>query len=96
MLTASLITVLSSLLLVNAQNAQIETESIEAQFENAYLVPDLISSFDPIGYLTVSFGGDAVAPGTPLTVDGAFLDSIPVFVLALECVCCWLVYQLAA
>jgi phosphatidylethanolamine-binding protein (PEBP) family uncharacterized protein len=71
MLTASLITVLSSLLLVNAQkNAQIETESIQAQFSNAYLVPDLISSFNPAGFLTVGFGGQNtdVAPGTLLAV----------------------------
>jgi hypothetical protein len=76
MLAASLITLLSSLLLVNAQNAQLETESIEEQFHNSFLVPDLISTFGPLGFLSVSFGADAATAGSPLTVDGTFLDSI--------------------
>jgi len=69
MLTASFITVLSTLLVtVHAQNAQLETESIQAQFTNAHLVPDLIPSFDPVGFLTVNFGTSDVDPGTLLQV----------------------------
>jgi hypothetical protein len=70
MLTASLIAVLSSLLLVNAQDPQIEVESIDQQFQNAYIVPDLISSFDPLAFLTVDFNGSPVSPGTLLAVAG--------------------------
>lgn len=72
MLTASLITVLSSsLLLVNAQaNPQLETARIKAEFSASYLVPDLIASFDPVGYLTVSFGGSPVTSGSLLAVAG--------------------------
>lgn len=68
MLTTSLIAVLSSLLLVNAQNPQIEVLSIEQQFHNAYLVPDLLATFNPSAYLTVNFGANSVAPGTLLAV----------------------------
>jgi hypothetical protein len=70
MLTTSLIAVLSSLLLVNAQDPQIEVESIEQQFQNAYIVPDLIASFDPLAFLTVDFNGNPVSPGTLLAVAG--------------------------
>jgi len=70
MLTTSIIAALSSLLLVNAQNPQIEVLSIEQQFHNAYLVPDLIATFNPIAYLTVNFGANSVAPGTLLAVAG--------------------------
>jgi hypothetical protein len=70
MLTASLIAVLSSLLLVNAQDPQIEVESIQQQFQNAYIVPDLIPSFDPLAFLTVDFNGSPVSAGTPLAVAG--------------------------
>lgn len=70
MLTISIIAVLSSLLLVNAQDPQIEVESIEQQFQNAYIVPDLIATFNPLGYLTVDFSGAPVSPGTLLTVAG--------------------------
>ncbi|KIM29021.1 hypothetical protein M408DRAFT_68792 [Serendipita vermifera MAFF 305830] len=69
MLTSSLITALCSLLLVNAQaNPQLETARIKAEFAASYLVPDLLASFDPVGYLTVTYGSNAVAPGSPLTV----------------------------
>jgi phosphatidylethanolamine-binding protein len=72
MLTASVLAVLSTVFVVNAQssNPQLEVESIRAQFENAYLVPDLIPSFNPIAYLTVKFAAGDIAAGTPLTVAG--------------------------
>jgi len=56
--------------IVKAQstNPQLEVESIQAQFYNSYLVPDLIATFDPIAYLTVQFGNGPVTAGTPLTV----------------------------
>jgi len=70
MLSTSIIAVLSTILLVNAQaSPQIEVESIDAQFDNAYLVPDLLATFDPIAYLTVDFNGNAVVAGTPLTTN---------------------------
>ncbi|PVG02701.1 PEBP-like protein [Serendipita vermifera] len=69
MLTTSLVAVLSSVLLVNAQNAQLEVQSIDAQFDNSYLVPDLLASFDPTAYLTVNYGGNSVAAGTLLGLD---------------------------
>jgi len=70
MLASSLIAVLSSLLLVNAQSPQVQVESIQAQFYNAYLVPDLLAGFYPLAYLTVSFNGNSIAPGTLLAVTG--------------------------
>ncbi|CAG8578056.1 6799_t:CDS:2 [Acaulospora colombiana] len=69
MLATSLVVLLSSSLLVSAQNAQLEVQSIDAQFDNAYLVPDLLASFDPTAYLTVSYGGSSVAAGSPLGLD---------------------------
>ena len=74
MLTTSLITVLSSLLLVNAQaNPQLETASIKAQFSASYLVPDLLAAFNPVGFLTVNYGGNPVSPGSLLAVAGECL-----------------------
>jgi phosphatidylethanolamine-binding protein (PEBP) family uncharacterized protein len=70
MLTASVLTVLSTIFVVNAQstNPQLEVESIKAQFQNAYLVPDLIPSFDPVAYLTVKFAAGDISAGSPLAV----------------------------
>jgi hypothetical protein len=71
MLTASLITVLSSLLLVNAQtNPQLETEASISHFDQSLVGPTVFPGFEPSGFLTVSFGGNPIAPGTPLTIDG--------------------------
>lgn len=73
MLTTSVLAVLSTLLVVNAQtNPQLEVESIRAQFYNAYLVPDLLATFDPSAYLTVKFAAGDISAGTPLAVSGKF------------------------
>ncbi|KAG8812275.1 hypothetical protein FRC17_002106 [Serendipita sp. 399] len=73
MLTASFFTLFSTVLItlrgVHAQaNPQLEVESIDAQFDNSYLVPDLLANFDPVAYLTVSYGGKAISAGTLLPV----------------------------
>ena len=53
-------------------NAALQVESIDAQFHAAYIVPDLLKSFDPVAYLTLVYGGNQVAPGSPLTVQRQF------------------------
>jgi hypothetical protein len=53
-------------------NAALEVQSIDAQFDAAYIVPDLLKSFDPVAYLTLVYGGNGVAPGSPLTVQREF------------------------
>jgi len=56
---------------VVAQNPAIDILSIEAQFTNAYIVPDLLESFSPVGVLAVSYSGSAITPGQLLTPDAA-------------------------
>jgi len=53
-------------------NPALQVESIDAQFQAAYIVPDLLKSFDPVAYLTLGYGGNEVAPGSPLTVQRQF------------------------
>jgi hypothetical protein len=53
-------------------NAGLQVQSIDAQFDAAYIVPDLLKSFDPIAYLTLVYGGNQVAPGSPLTPQRQF------------------------
>jgi len=53
-------------------NAALQVASIDAQFSAAYIVPDLLKSFDPVAYLTLTYGGNEVAPGSPLTVQRQF------------------------
>ncbi|KAG8765128.1 hypothetical protein FRC15_007215 [Serendipita sp. 397] len=74
MLTSSFLTLLSTVLVtlhgVHAQaNPQLEVESIDAQFDNSYLVPDLLATFDPVAYLTVSYNGAPVSAGTLIAVN---------------------------
>jgi hypothetical protein len=73
MLTTSLLTILSAFALVRAQNTtnnpQLEVQSIDAQFDNSYLVPELLASFDPLAYLTVTYGGAPISAGTLLAVN---------------------------
>ena len=54
------------------QNASLNIQSVDAQFDAAFIVPDLLPSFDPVALLSVSYSGKDLAPGTPLSVDGAF------------------------
>jgi len=58
--------------LAQSNNAALQVESIDAQFQAAYIVPDLLKSFDPVAYLTLVYGGNEVAPGSPLTVQRQF------------------------
>jgi hypothetical protein len=53
-------------------NAQLQVESVDAQFQAAYIVPDLLKSFDPVAYLTLVYGGNEAAAGSPLTVQRQF------------------------
>ena len=53
-------------------NAALQVESIDAQFHAAYIVPDLLKSFDPVAYLTLTYGSNEVSPGSPLTVQRQF------------------------
>jgi hypothetical protein len=69
MLAAVALSVFSALLVHAQSNPQLEVESIDAQFDAAYIVPDLIAAFDPIAYLTVSYGGEEIPAGSPLTVE---------------------------
>jgi len=51
-------------------NVPFDIEGVEANFENAGLVPSLLSTFDPVALLQVSFGKVIdVTPGQNLTVD---------------------------
>lgn len=56
-------------------NAELQVESIHAQFQAAYIVPDLLKSFDPVASLTLIYGGNEVAAGSPLTVQRQFSAS---------------------
>ena len=53
-------------------NAELQVESIHAQFQAAYIVPDLLKSFDPVASLALVYGGNEVAAGSPLTVQRQF------------------------
>jgi hypothetical protein len=51
-----------------AQNAEAQTDAIEAHFEGSHIVPDLLESFDPEAALVVNFDGVGdIAPGQKLT-----------------------------
>jgi len=57
-------------LLASAQsNPTLELQAIQAQFQGAHIVPDLLQSFNPTALLTFSYNGQVVAAGTPETVD---------------------------
>ena len=69
----SLLASLSLLSFVLAQNSSdpaFEVEVIEANFKNAGLVPDLLSTFEPIADMAVSFSGvGQIEPGQALSQD---------------------------
>jgi len=57
-------------LLASAQsNPTLDLQGIQAQFQAAHIVPDLLQSFNPTAVLAFSYGGQVVTPGTPETVD---------------------------
>jgi len=57
-------------LLASAQsNPTLDLQGIQAQFQAAHIVPDLLQSFNPTALLTVNYGGQVVVAGTPETVD---------------------------
>ncbi|KAG9102152.1 hypothetical protein FS749_014930 [Ceratobasidium sp. UAMH 11750] len=51
-----------------AQNNAVELQSIIAQFKNAGLTPDPITTFTPSALLTATYGSSAIDPGKPQTV----------------------------
>jgi phosphatidylethanolamine-binding protein (PEBP) family uncharacterized protein len=52
-----------------ANSTQFQIEVIEANFQNAGLVPSLLNTFDPVALLNVSFNNvGLVAPGQNLTI----------------------------
>jgi hypothetical protein len=67
---SSFVSIACFALLASAQsNPTLELQGIQAQFQNARIVPDLLQSFNPTALLTVSYNGQVVAAGTPETVD---------------------------
>jgi phosphatidylethanolamine-binding protein len=57
-----------SLVSAQSNNTQLQIESIEAQFQNAGLVPIPVPVFSPTALLTASFNGVGnITPGQPLT-----------------------------
>ncbi|CAE6517098.1 unnamed protein product [Rhizoctonia solani] len=52
-----------------AQNTAVELKSIIAQFQNAKLTPDPITTFSPTALLGVTYGSSAIDAGKPQTVD---------------------------
>ncbi|KAG8759461.1 hypothetical protein FRC12_009749 [Ceratobasidium sp. 428] len=52
-----------------AQNNAVGLQSIIAQFKNAGLTPDPITTFSPSALLTVTYGSSAIDAGKPQTVD---------------------------
>ncbi|THH08529.1 hypothetical protein EW145_g2639 [Phellinidium pouzarii] len=63
-----LVLTLSLVSLVAAQDSALQVEAIQAQFSNAGLVPDLLSTFVPSALMNVSFDGvNAISPGQALS-----------------------------
>ncbi|CAE6441569.1 unnamed protein product [Rhizoctonia solani] len=52
-----------------AQNNAVGLQSIIAQFKNAKLTPDPITTFNPTALLGVTYGSSAIDAGKPQTVD---------------------------
>lgn len=52
-----------------AQDNTLEVQKIQAEFGQAYIVPDLLESFDPLATLSLNFDGEDVPAGTLLTVE---------------------------
>ncbi|CAE6420772.1 unnamed protein product [Rhizoctonia solani] len=52
-----------------AQNTAVELQSIIAQFKNAKLTPDPLTTFNPSALLGVTYGTSPIDPGKPQTVD---------------------------
>ena len=68
----SLVLALSLFTFVNAQdsNVPLEIEAIQAHFQNAGLVPDLLANFTPVAAMSVSFDGvGVIQPGQALSID---------------------------
>jgi hypothetical protein len=67
---SSFVSIACLALLASAQsNPTLELQGIQAQFQAAHIVPDLLQSFNPTALLTVNYNGQVVAAGTPETVD---------------------------
>jgi len=68
--TLALFTLVAPFVLAQSDNTQLEIDGIEANFQNAGLVPSLLATFDPVALLNVTFNGvGAISPGQNLTVD---------------------------
>src|ERR1700761_5552930 len=55
-----------------SNNTQLGIQVIEANFENAGIVPSLLTQFDPTALLTVSFANGDLTPGQNLSQTGQF------------------------
>ncbi|KDN48949.1 hypothetical protein RSAG8_02302, partial [Rhizoctonia solani AG-8 WAC10335] len=52
-----------------AQNNAVDLQSIIAQFKNAKITPDPITTFNPTALVGVTYGSNPIDPGKPQTVD---------------------------
>ncbi|KDN48947.1 hypothetical protein RSAG8_02300, partial [Rhizoctonia solani AG-8 WAC10335] len=52
-----------------AQNNAVDLQSIIAQFKNAKITPDPITTFNPTALVGVTYGSSPIDPGKPQTVD---------------------------
>jgi phosphatidylethanolamine-binding protein (PEBP) family uncharacterized protein len=67
---SSFVSIACLALLASAQsNPTLDLQGIQAQFQAAHIVPDLLQSFNPTAVLAFSYNGQVVAAGTPETVD---------------------------
>lgn len=56
----------------STNNTQVGIEAIEAHFSQSGIVPSLLTTFDPVALMSVTFDGvGEISPGMPLTKDRA-------------------------
>ena len=61
---------LAALAAAQSNNTELGIEAIEAHFSNAGIVPSLLTTFDPVAVVSLSYSGVGdITPGQPLTKD---------------------------
>ena len=71
--TATVVSVaLASLVAAQSNNTELGIEAIEAHFTNAGIVPSLLTNFEPVAVMSLSYSGVGdISPGQALTKDRA-------------------------
>ena len=76
---------LAALVAAQANNTELGVEAIEAHFSNAGIVPSLLTTFDPVAVMSLSYTGVGdISPGQQLTKDRTCAVSVALAIVLTE------------